>query len=913
MPVLEFTRHADCALCDLCEQCKNRGLPTRPAGHPKVELLPPPGGQALLVVGEAPGYNEDLQATSWIGGSGFLLHGMMHEVGIDESADIYLTNACRCHPPQNEDPSDGQLKLCRPFLHADIELLHDAYQGKLTILCAGAHAAKTVLGMSVGKAILQQGVKFSLAKQPPQVGIMDMPVYTTYHPAILLGRKPSLLYTIRDHLILLARDLSGGRPARSSLTDYLPASSDPPQVEDVADGVLSLDIETYGALSKFEQTVFHPRKSEQVDGIKVMDLIQTAALAWLDPEGNEHAVAFSLQPRPDSPIYENHFEHLSRWLQWAVKNKLWLLGQNIIFDLSYLRHVYRTDLRPLLNISTLQVEDVMLWNFLHSEMRPERSLKALARLFNLASYAKQNFDATSAYDPKLLAYNALDAKVNLRARKLLRDAILRDYGPDTRKLQPLCREFCSDLIWTALHMTEAGIPYELPALQKIHADLTTHTEDLITQAKLEHGLIFQGKGSKKSIQDLINEAATVSNARDRHELKVTPKTKEVSTKDSNITLISNLLPSGHPLDEPLSLLRDYRSTSKIVSTYTKPLLTEPSKGLVDFHHREGSDWGMAYPTWYICPSRYESAEDEGGTIQGRITCKGPAKQTEPKSITACETSRFSPGTVLLIDLSQIELRVAALLSGDPVMLDEYARGLERHALMGDRIYSICTGGHPRTISAWKAGQETGVAPETCALFRQIGKTTNFLVIYEGHPDKLVETIQDDTGYTVTRSQAAAIIDEYNRTYLILRQWQTELIRGATRRKYTELITGWSRLFLGPKEHLERQERATIVNHPVQTTAAQLMLSTQACILRYLESHHELKTAMDKNVYDAVRLDCPAAEADLIAEAVHPFFTRPPLLAFLEDHLGRSVPITYDIQRKDYRPNLGGVDGPPTEG
>ena len=128
-----------------------------------------------LVVGEAPGADEDAQGEPFVGEAGKLLDAMLAAIGLSRSKNVYITNVLKSRPPGNRDPEADEVAACMPYLQAQIELI----QPKI-ILALGRFAAQSLLGTDEtvghlrGRAHAFQGV----------------PLVVTYHPAYLL-RKPT--------------------------------------------------------------------------------------------------------------------------------------------------------------------------------------------------------------------------------------------------------------------------------------------------------------------------------------------------------------------------------------------------------------------------------------------------------------------------------------------------------------------------------------------------------------------------------------------------------------------------------------------------------------------------------------------------------------------------------------------------
>jgi DNA polymerase-1 len=249
------------------------------------------------------------------------------------------------------------------------------------------------------------------------------------------------------------------------------------------------------------------------------------------------------------------------------------------------------------------------------------------------------------------------------------------------------------------------------------------------------------------------------------------------------------------------------------------------------------------------------------------------------------------GYILDADYSQIELRIAGLLSGDEAFLDIYQQGKDVHLLSGDLLTQACLG----KPAGWLLDQyeRVGKDEEPVRTWRQIGKTANFLVIYEGQSFKLCMTVRNDTGYEMSQPAAAEFIYSYDQRHRGLRQWQEELVQTAINKGFIELPFGWSRMFLGGRATAD-EERATICNFPVQATAALLLESAQARIIQEI-AYRGLHSRCDKNVYDSIRIDCQPTELPVMREILNKWLTRPPLLEYLEGVLGRSIPITHDLK------------------
>jgi DNA polymerase len=128
-----------------------------------------------MVIGEAPGADEDAQGEPFVGRAGQLLNSMLRATGLKRE-EVFIANILKCRPPQNRDPTPSEVSCCIPYLHRQIELVNP----KL-ILCVGRIAAQNLLNTQtpIGK----------LRGQVHRLGTQQRPVVVTYHPAYLL-RSP---------------------------------------------------------------------------------------------------------------------------------------------------------------------------------------------------------------------------------------------------------------------------------------------------------------------------------------------------------------------------------------------------------------------------------------------------------------------------------------------------------------------------------------------------------------------------------------------------------------------------------------------------------------------------------------------------------------------------------------------------
>ncbi len=143
----------------------------------------------IMLIGEAPGAQEDRQGKPFVGPSGQLLDHMLKTIGLDRSK-VYITNVIYWRPPGNRTPTAAEIAICQPFLERQIELL----QPKLLVFVGGI-AARALLGVTQGVTKLR-GRSFSYEASDGH----KIPAIVMFHPAYLLRQPAQKRFSWRDLL-----------------------------------------------------------------------------------------------------------------------------------------------------------------------------------------------------------------------------------------------------------------------------------------------------------------------------------------------------------------------------------------------------------------------------------------------------------------------------------------------------------------------------------------------------------------------------------------------------------------------------------------------------------------------------------------------------------------------------------------
>jgi len=123
---------AKIAKCGACRLCEGRTLTVPGEGHPQARVL---------IVGEAPGKNEDEAGRPFVGMAGKFLNRLLGTAGLDRS-ELFITNVVKCRPPENRAPMRDEIEACADFLQQQIKAINP-----LLIILLGKTAATAVLGL----------------------------------------------------------------------------------------------------------------------------------------------------------------------------------------------------------------------------------------------------------------------------------------------------------------------------------------------------------------------------------------------------------------------------------------------------------------------------------------------------------------------------------------------------------------------------------------------------------------------------------------------------------------------------------------------------------------------------------------------------------------------------------------------
>jgi DNA polymerase I len=529
------------------------------------------------------------------------------------------------------------------------------------------------------------------------------------------------------------------------------------------------------------------------------------SFACVAGEGAYLPLAHIYPGAPDQLDFDQSLAKLKPWLEDASKKKL---GQNIKYDL----HVFANH---GVNVQGY-VHDTLLESYvLESHQRHDMESLASRHLGATGTIAYEDvagkgasqisFDQVSV--EKATEYSSEDSDVTLQ----LHSALYPQVGGD-EKLRFVYEQIEMPTTRVLLTMERNGVLIDGALLDKQSSELGQKMLELETRAHEEAGQPFN-LGSPKQLAEILFEKKGIK------PLKKTPGGAP-STDEETLAKLAE----DYPLPK---IILDYRSVSKLKSTYTDklPKMVNPKTGRVH------TNYGQAV------------------AVTGRLSSNDPNLQNIP--VRTAEGRRIreafiaSPGSVIVsADYSQIELRIMAHLSGDQGLLTAFAEGMDVHRATAAEIFSVA----PTEVSSEQ---------------RRYAKVINFGLIYGMSAFGLAGNLG------IERAAAASYIDKYFARYPGVKQYMERTRAEAHENGYVETVFG-RRLWLpdirsGNQMRRQGAERAAI-NAPMQGTAADLIKLAMIAVQGWLESE-KLVTRMVMQVHDELVLEVPESELERVKSAV----------------------------------------------
>lgn len=402
-------------------------------------------------------------------------------------------------------------------------------------------------------------------------------------------------------------------------------------------------------------------------------------------------------------------------------------------------------------------------------------------------------------------YSAEDADVALRLEELLLGEI------KSSSLDTLYRDFELPLEAVLSRMELRGVKLDTPKLFEVGEELQHRLVSLEHKAYEQAGSAFN-LASPKQVSEILF---------DKLKLRSGKKTKTGYSTDASVL---EELALQHELP---GVLLEHRMLAKLINTYieTLPALINTTTGRIH----------TSYNQFVTATGRLSSSDPNLQNI--------PARTKEGRRIR--EAFIASPGCRLIsLDYSQVELRILALVSQDPLLLDSFAKDQDVHSRTASEIFDVA----PNDVTKYQ---------------RDAAKTINFGLLYGMGAHRLGQTLK------IPRKEAQSYLDKYYERYAGVFRWKRDALMVAKEKHEVRTLFGRKRSLpeLASKNALlqARGERMAI-NTPIQGTAADIikkaMIDTDTHLRKSWPQSHLIM-----QVHDELIIEAQTKDAEKIAEQV----------------------------------------------
>lgn len=469
----------------------------------------------------------------------------------------------------------------------------------------------------------------------------------------------------------------------------------------------------------------------------------------------------------------------------------YVVGHNLPYDLGFLLYHYGLQLKP--------AGDSMLAAHFLNENLP-KSLKQLVS----AEFGVADWSAETRADYAREDYAARDVFWTHRLVKRVHELL------QPRRVWTLYHEAAVPAVAVVARAHAHGVWVDSQALAE--AEETVYQERQKVLEKLSQWASINWRSSAQVANYLYRELG----------LPVVETTPQGGPSSKESALKRLWLEAPHPVVE---LLLEYRRWDKAETGFIKPW-------------RELMVNSRLYPKWNMT-----------GTVTGRFSCTNPNLQQVPRDPLLRRAISAPPGYVLIeADLSQAELRIAAVLAREETMLSLLRGGQDIHAYTAKLL----------------SGKDISEIPESQRKeWRKKAKAVNFGFLYGMGARKFQETALDKFNMIIPLGEAERFRSLFFSSYPRLSVWHREVMSTLRRQGYVENVLGRRRTPLGPQDQAEREA----VNFVVQSLAADVVLAASTQIT---------KGVVVGFIHDALLIEAPEDRAEEAQKEVIELLRNPPI-------------------------------------
>ena len=611
----------DCTACDLHKTCKTINVP------------PDNETGDILLLGEAPGAEEDLAGTPFVGRSGQFIRNIFDKLDIPKER-IRFSNSVRCHPPGNKTPTAKQMKACKQHLIDELARIPTTH-----IVALGGVALKMLQEIGVLKV---SGTIMSLHGEPIQTD--DYVIYPMFHPAYIMRNAESIsAYAAAANGFedVFLHGVPQPKPTEYTYSAELDELSSALDVA-VATGTVAYDIET-SCLFPYSN-----KDARIVSFAFTWDRAQAFGF-WMTPETYDVALDLLHSKLLENSNVKKIIQHVKFELLWSMH-----YGRTITnFADTMLMH-WHTDERNgthglsklALAYTDMRFYDSALEEYkkAHKEADPSKKLKD-------PDTGEITYGSYANIPPEiLLPYNCADTDAAYRIYDILKLQITENQQWILENVQyPAC--------YPLADMELRGVPIDWNLAQKLDVDLPARAEELAAQI-LEYPEV-QAYTESRDKPINFNSTLQLRELLFKY-LKLEPLYMTSKGAPSTDKHVLAYLAQQHPVP---ALIKERRGLITLHSTFVKGA----------FEQRHGNaihtSYGMAH------------------TETGRYNSQGPNLQNIPRD--ALIKNMYVPDEncwMVQADFSQVELRVLALFSGDRALLQYFKDGGDVHQMVAAKIH-----------------------------------------------------------------------------------------------------------------------------------------------------------------------------------------------------------------------------------
>lgn len=817
------TKNFLCTRCGLHKHCVNPHLNGRGNINSKI-----------LVLGEAPGKDEDLANAPFVGISGSLLQTHLSQLEID----CYIDNSVSCRPSSpdgaNRTPTPLEIECCRAFT---MELI--LKMKPKVIIAVGKIAMVQLLKLGMGIEVAR-GQKFYI----PEISATVVP---TYHPSYLLRTNDSQLFNEFVSDLRLAKQISE-LPQSRTIKSKPTALSDPVKIKNYLTELIecpsfSLDLETTG---------LNHRDDRITDISFCKTLGEGVTVSWEDLMEFNDLFKILLKTDNEKIFHNAHFDLMFlRQCGYEINKKIFdtmlayhMLNMkteggagNSLFALDTLSWLLTTEggYKSILS----KYGGIKAYQDSIAEEEDEESEKQM-EMFNSSDYTVLDGDAITPYDKYLVSirdylastkearvkelgltpgqyYSAMDSDVTFRVAKNLKTVVDKNnselfYGI----IMPLCRAL--------VEVRMNGIKLDFAYMNKVKLENDTEIEKIKAKFFKKIGYEFNMNSSKEVGDLMYNKMGLIPNKK-----YTTKKGKKPAANEDAIVFYSEQKPI-------LKSILDYRYLQKQNSTY-----------LVGLQKQADHTTHRYYP------------EYKQLTVTGRLSSPIHTipKENKIRGIIIPEKGN----KLVLADLSQIELRMLAFLAKDKNMTQAFEDGQDFHT------YTACEFNGIKISDFDKKNPAHSDA-------RSAAKSINFGIAYLISAESLAEDITNNTGKVCSVQKAQMFMNKFFASYPGVSRFIQETIAFAQRFGYVETLYGRRRYLpkiLSVNEFMRAEAERRAVNTRIQGTAGDITNMAVIKLQNWLEER-EMKSKIVATIHDSIMTECPEDEIYDVSRQVVEFLT-----------------------------------------